>query len=527
MRESLRYLFIVAAHIIGECSPSSDHCDGCSLAYIDGSDQSVSLLQARRGVEHKSHGRMNSTSKVVVARSQGNASGVECIPGHGCASHKVPSGRAMCVARETSRNECWDVCNMSHQLEDFQTGNVMLDIEVQDTVRSIRDGRSSSISCQSASGQQLQEEDRVEATSQKAPLDEAGYKQVAALGSRAAMESYIRRVVKSIGCRIADESKLQGVVPFYSGETAVQSYAALETETFRACTQTGTWLSSLYPSRIPSTPATSSLGTTAPLNEQGFQEVAQAKDDLAMLRYTRRIISMLHGWVVDESGLHGLLPFFDGEKGKQTLGELILEVQKTMQRPDGWVMKAPDSMRRITGEVRQPGSNTSEDDEMVPATPLDMEEEVEERLEKIASQTSANAERSFKDCPDDDQEELNALNQTAWAVPLDDEGYDAIAQLKNDCAMFQFAVRVVQDIHCRVLDESGLKGLVPFYSGTQVTQDLHELRVELEGACSMEGKWLVPDVKYWAEEGKVEDASTDQAAAKEAGETSDPAIGQQ
>jgi len=347
--------------------------------------------------------------------------------------------------------------------------------------------------------QQDPQADVVEQLANTAALDEAGYKKVAALNSRSAMEAYIRRVVSNTGCRVADESKLQGVVAYYDGESATQSYSNLEAEIYKACTGTGTWLTSKYSKEImvgpDGMPPGSSLGSTAPITEQGFQEVVRLKDDLQILKYARRVVSMLHGWVVDESGLHGLLPFFTGEKSVQTLGALILEIETAMTRPDSWVMKAPDSTRDLS--LLESSSNSSADEEVIPATPLDTEGEVSKRLADISARAGKGA-TVFEECPIDDLEELNMLNHTAWAVPLDEPGYEAIAQLASDCAMMQFAIRVIEGLHCHVLDESGLKGMVPYYSGTQGTQDLHQLRTELHGVCSMEGKWLVPDVKYWA-----------------------------
>jgi hypothetical protein len=518
----------------------------------------------------------------------------DCIPGSRCTVTGVPDHRAVCVLKALGHNECWDVCNLAHPDSEFQTGNVMLDIKILETVQAIRSGKSTWGSCQVPSTEQLQpnetvefrvnatfeindtgvdhdatdatndtiasndandavngppgtlddvmnqsiagsavngssdetsganapnskgglpstspEDERIEKLATTAPLDELGYKKVAKLDSHAGMEAYIRRVVQNTGCRVADEAQLQGIIPYYSGERAVQSYAALEAEVYRACTGTGTWLSSLYPSSALSTQdaqsSASTLGSNAPLTEEGFQEVVRIKDELQILKYARRVVSMLHGWVVDESGLKGLLPFFSGEKSTQTLGALILEIETAMGRPESWVMKAPDELGLL--QAGQEVKATGDGEDQVPATPLEPEGDVMERLQKVAEE-AAKPGRSFEECPTNDMSELNTLNSTAWTTSLDEDGYEALAQLKSDCAMFQYALRVIDDIHCHLLDESGLKGLVPFYSGTQDTQDLHELRLELQGACTMEGKWLVPDVKYWANHPEERDGAS-------------------
>lgn len=65
-----------------------------------------------------------------------------------------------------------------------------------------------------------------------APLTEVGYVAVAALRSNDEMRAFIRRVVAKLGGRVAQggEGSLNGFVPFFSGLSAVQSLAQMETE---------------------------------------------------------------------------------------------------------------------------------------------------------------------------------------------------------------------------------------------------------------------------------------------------------
>ena len=52
-----------------------------------------------------------------------------------------------------------------------------------------------------------------------------------------------------------------------------------------------------------------------------------------------------------------------------------------------------------------------------------------------------------------------------------------MVQLKSDCAMMQFTLRIVDELHCHVLDESGLKGMVQLisvvYKGEVFHQDVN------------------------------------------------------
>merc|ERR1719491_1399896 len=63
-----------------------------------------------------------------------------------------------------------------------------------------------------------------------APLNEAGYKAVASENSDKEIGRFIRRVIDEHGASIKDEGILGGVVSYYSGATAVQSYANLVEE---------------------------------------------------------------------------------------------------------------------------------------------------------------------------------------------------------------------------------------------------------------------------------------------------------
>jgi len=529
MFSSLRQVFVAFVVASTRAEQEAEQCRGC----LAGEAGSASLLQRRSELERlppHHAGASHHAKQPLPLLTPGHATqgwalqpehgsgkiyadaiDKDCAVGGGCSPQMggLPADRAACVSKALGHNECWDICNLAHKPADYQTGNVMLDIRVHETVEAIRKGSYASVTCPSQTDEKKDiknaNDEAAQEVAEVAALDNLGYIKVVAWKNHAGMEVYIRRVVRNAGCRVADESKLQGVVPFYSGESASQTYANLEAEIYKACTASNTWLSSLYPHSKLSHQETQRdgddtsqisdmLGSTAPLNEVGFQQVVKSKDDLQVLKYVRRVVSMLHGWVIDESGLNGLLPFFTGEKSVNTLGALILEIEGTMQKPDGWVMKAPVSLRQV--------SNSSGDDEDIPGTPLldgEEDEEVKKRLDEVESRKKKGGAKAFQECPDDDIDELNMLNHTAWMVPLDAQGYEALTQLKSDCAMMTFAERVIAELHCHVVDESGLKGLVPFYSGRHEKQDLSALRLELKGACTMSGRFLVPDVKYWAE----------------------------
>jgi len=61
----------------------------------------------------------------------------------------------------------------------------------------------------------------------RAAMDERGYKAVASLKDNAEMEAFVRRAVRFMGFIVKDESSMQGIIPYYSGEKATQSFENL------------------------------------------------------------------------------------------------------------------------------------------------------------------------------------------------------------------------------------------------------------------------------------------------------------
>lgn len=67
-----------------------------------------------------------------------------------------------------------------------------------------------------------------------APLNEIGYKKVAKLKSQPEMETFVKRVISQRKLYIVDEGSLKGLLPYYDGVKAKQSYKALDEEISRA-----------------------------------------------------------------------------------------------------------------------------------------------------------------------------------------------------------------------------------------------------------------------------------------------------
>merc|ERR1719277_2914728 len=72
-----------------------------------------------------------------------------------------------------------------------------------------------------------------------ATLNESGYEAVAHRKQNSEMEAFVRRVVKQLGMRITNEGKLQGMLPWYSGNYSMQSYGKLVDELHRTAKASG------------------------------------------------------------------------------------------------------------------------------------------------------------------------------------------------------------------------------------------------------------------------------------------------
>mmetsp|Transcript_156201 Transcript_156201/g.277110 ORF Transcript_156201/g.277110 Transcript_156201/m.277110 type:complete len:689 (+) Transcript_156201:62-2128(+) len=470
-----------------------------------------------------------------------------CTPGLGCnLKDSISPNRSVLCVRSSERHECWDVCNTRHSPEDYQTGNILMDLEIQKSVKDARAGAFETIKCPSKLVVTLPEASKVadvittpateaaaagpssrpappaeqatpgapgaaaeklldmsnaidksvgtsdagtsyasvsdsdaEVVATTAEFDEAGYTEVAALGKHKAMVAYIRRVVRNLGCRITDEARLEGIVPFYSGENTTQSFAALEGELVHAClTGTDSWLESMpavlerKQREVPGI----SLGMTASFDEDGYKSVAALKDEKQMEMYIRRVITdLLGGFVREEGDLKGLVPYYAGTKSTQSFTALVKEVMSEMFRPGGWAVH-PETKILHKNKVVVEGAVLAKETD----TPTDVAAGPGPKAPAVP------AASSFADCP------FNAT-QAKENVPLDEQGYSALLELSNNCAMKQFMHRVVESVGCKVTDEAGMKGLVPYYSGTKGSASYEELAQDLTEKCENDAElWLGP-----------------------------------
>jgi len=155
-----------------------------------------------------------------------------------------------------------------------------------------------------------------------ASLDQRGYKQIANLNSDVQMRIFMRRLLGKLGLKVSDETEFRRVVPYYSGEKGVQTYAAL-IEEFEDPERSGHFLE----------PADDHPGASVALTEQGYQRVARTRSDEEMEKFMRRVIGSMSLKVASDAGLSGVVPWYSGTQRTQDFARMQEEIVKALKAP--------------------------------------------------------------------------------------------------------------------------------------------------------------------------------------------------
>mmetsp|Transcript_28147 Transcript_28147/g.51581 ORF Transcript_28147/g.51581 Transcript_28147/m.51581 type:complete len:455 (+) Transcript_28147:148-1512(+) len=92
-----------------------------------------------------------------------------------------------------------------------------------------------------------------------------------------------------------------------------------------------------------------------------------------------------------------------------------------------------------------------------------------------------------------DTKEIIRAHASGRKADLDEEGYLAVAMLKDDDEMRDFIHRLADSMNLQIMKEGGVSGLLPYYSGSSSYQTLHKLKDELlKGANKKKGvRWIL------------------------------------
>jgi len=105
--------------------------------------------------------------------------------------------------------------------------------------------------------------------------------------------------------------------------------------------------------------------------------------------------------------------------------------------------------------------------------------------------------------------------QLAQTATLNDAGYKSIAKLRSYSVMEAYMKRVIKKLGFTIVQDGGLEGIIPFYSGQKTTQNFGAMTRELLELSKKPGSWLAPD------NGESSNNNDDSAnSANEAGPTS-------
>jgi len=83
--------------------------------------------------------------------------------------------------------------------------------------------------------------------------------------------------------------------------------------------------------------------------------------------------------------------------------------------------------------------------------------------------------------------------QLAQTATLNDAGYKSIAKLRSYSVMEAYMKRVIKKLGFTIVQDGGLEGIIPFYSGQKTTQNFGAMTRELLELSKKPGSWLAPD----------------------------------
>jgi hypothetical protein len=172
-----------------------------------------------------------------------------------------------------------------------------------------------------------------------APLNEAGYQQVAAACCHHEMTQYVGRVVVSLNHQVCDVPDMFGLVHWFDCDNDGRTYAALLAEVQKGTARPCPWLGSgnicpvkddncknQYPPCPDTFPPDSLPGLTAPLSQTGYHKVAMRCCDTEIKDYILREITRQSFVICDQGALQGLIHWYDCTNDGQTYSKLVDEI---------------------------------------------------------------------------------------------------------------------------------------------------------------------------------------------------------
>mmetsp|Transcript_59810 Transcript_59810/g.110719 ORF Transcript_59810/g.110719 Transcript_59810/m.110719 type:complete len:267 (+) Transcript_59810:114-914(+) len=198
-------------------------------------------------------------------------------------------------------------------------------------------------------------------------------------------------------------------------------------------------------------------GETAEFGEEGYGAVAATRNTQQMAIYIRRVIEASGGQVLREADLRGFALYYSGARATQSYARLVEELSEKSREPDRWVL------------FGRPGDFSPSD----------------------ASPTAGLKLPSVPEAEPLAEAECHLGLVTGAIATLDEDGYRGLAALRSTPEMKVFIRRIItEQLEAHVVDEAGLSGFAPYYSGVHETQTFERLTQELREKAKAPRSWL-------------------------------------
>jgi len=273
------------------------------------------------------------------------------------------------------------------------------------------------------------------------------------------------------------------------------------------------------------------LGSIAPLNEDGYLSVVKLGMNSEMEVFIRRLVNKLNLDTRDEGAMGGLVPHFSGMRGSSTYFLLVQELVSIAAQENTWLVEksSPVDFRSVRKqfydvfmqfEVSHQSKYKTELNAMIDKAPLNQDGyEAVARLNsdshmgryvrrvltemgpfyiadegrflgtiKFYSGSKGGAVQSFARLRFEaigGVRDFEPWLASGESVLLNENGYKAVAALKNDTEMATLVRRVAHHYGCSVVDDGGMMGVVPHYSGRISVQSLALLEQEVRDICGL------------------------------------------
>merc|ERR1711957_724859 len=175
--------------------------------------------------------------------------------------------------------------------------------------------------------------------------------------SKANMRAFMRRILNAERKTVSDEEAFLAVAPYYDGEVSTQSFEQLKTELLSAPWAAARTDEQAAPAEEENVEedvvsevllqagaqkaGDAGLGNTAPLTEEGYQQVAELKNNKELKKFAHRILNSEARYATNAAELTGAIHFYSGRMDVQDLATLKAELRKAWWTKAGEGRTAP------------------------------------------------------------------------------------------------------------------------------------------------------------------------------------------